>query len=76
MGTLKLIVPASILAAGFIITSSSLYGIPEYSAKEKKSCTYCHEKVSSNKADMAANLKEMGKCYKEHDHSLTRCETK
>jgi hypothetical protein len=74
MGKLKVFMPALILAAGFAVCTSSVYGTPEYAKKEKKSCTFCHEKVMSEKAEMAKNLKPMGKCYKEHDHSLAKCE--
>ena len=37
---------------------------PEYTKKEKKSCTYCHVSASSKE------LNDAGKYYAAHDHSL------
>ena len=72
MGALKLILPASILAVGFAVCTSSMYGTPEYARKEMKSCTYCHSKVAE-KSVMAKNLNANGTCYKDNDHSLAKC---
>jgi hypothetical protein len=43
---------------------------PEYGKKEGKACEYCH--TAFGKAD----LNDVGKCYKAHDHSLKDCEPK
>jgi hypothetical protein len=67
---LKIAVPSLVLLGGLMVTSSSSFGKPEYSKKEKKACTYCH--VAQGKKD----LNETGKCYAEHDHSLATCEPK
>lgn len=71
MRTLKLALPAAILTAGFLVCNISSYGKPAYAAKEKKQCTFCHEKsVPTDKDAMAKNLNEAGKYYAAHDHSL------
>ena len=70
---IKLVIPTVILAAGFLLCTSSVYGTTQYGKKEKKSCTYCHMKVVSDKAAMAKNLKPVGTCYKDNDHSLAKC---
>jgi hypothetical protein len=49
-------------------------GTREYAKKEKKSCTFCHAKVTSDKAEMVKNLNAVGACYKEKAHSLATCE--
>jgi ferredoxin len=71
---LKVIVPAVVLLGGFMVCTSSMYGTPEYARKEKKACTTCHVKVVSDKTDMGKNLTSTGTCYREHDHSLLKCE--
>jgi len=70
MRTLKLALPAIILSAGFLVCTTASYGTPEYAKKEKKSCTFCHEKMVTDKAVMAKNQTEAGKYYAEHNHSL------
>jgi hypothetical protein len=68
MKTLKVALPAAILAAGFLVCTMSSYGKPEYMKKEGlKSCTYCH--VTAGKKD----LNDTGKCYAKNDHSLAKC---
>ena len=53
-----------------------MFGTPEYAKKEKKSCTTCHTKVSSDKTEMIKSLNATGTCYKDNDHSLAKCATK
>ena len=74
--SLKLLAPSAILLAGFVLSTSSVYGTPEYAKKEKKTCTNCHAKVVSDKAEMAKNLNDTGNCYKSNDHSLAKCASK
>jgi hypothetical protein len=74
MVPLKTVIPAAILASGFLICTSSVLATPEYSKKEKKSCTTCHGKISTDKAEMTKNLNKTGNCYKDNDHSLEKCE--
>ena len=74
MKAIKLMLPISVLMGGFMICTSSMYGTPEYAKKEKKSCTFCHAKVLTEKAEMAKNLNTAGTCYKDNDHSLAKCE--
>ena len=73
MRTIKLIVPAAVLMGGFMVCTSSMYGTPEYAKKEKKSCTFCHAKVATEKDDMVKNLNTVGTCYKDNDHTLAKC---
>ncbi|HXK05772.1 MAG TPA: hypothetical protein VMS37_25445 [Verrucomicrobiae bacterium] len=73
MRKLKLVGPAAILAAGFLLCTSLSYGTAEYAKKEKKSCTTCHAKMVSDKGEMAKNLNATGTCYKDNDHSLAKC---
>lgn len=70
MRTLKLAVPAAILMTGFLLCTTASYGTPEYAKKEKKTCTFCHEKMSTDKAVMAKNQTDAGKYYKDHNHSM------
>jgi len=58
--SLKVTIPAVILAGGILLCSTATYGKAEYTKKEKKACTFCH---------MAANSKDLndaGKYYQEH----------
>ncbi len=65
MRTLKIAIPAGILMTGLLISTTTIsFAKPEYSKKEKKSCTFCHVKAGSK------DLNDAGKYYKEHDHSL------
>ncbi len=66
----KLVLPSFVLMTGFLVCTTASYGTQEYAKKEKKSCTFCHVKMSSDKAEMAKNQTDAGKYYKEHDHSL------
>ena len=70
MRTLKLALPAAILATGILVCTTASYGTPDYAKKEKKSCTFCHAKISADKAEMAKNQTAAGKYYKDHNHSL------
>ena len=70
MRTLKLVLPSAILLTGFLVCTTASYGTMDYAKKEKKACTFCHAKVSSDKAEMAKNQTDAGKYYKEHNHSL------
>lgn len=67
MRAIKVVLPATILMAGFLVCTTSTYGKPEYAKKEGKSCTYCHTKMGSK------DLNATGKCYKDGDHSLAKC---
>jgi len=69
MRAMKLVVPAIIVLAGFVVCTSATYGKQEYAKKEKKNCVFCHAKVEAKEA-MAKNLNDAGKYYAEHDHSL------
>ena len=47
------------LAIGLLTTASVSFGKPEYTKKEKKSCTTCHVKMKEK------DLNDVGKCYHE-----------
>ena len=65
MRTFKIAIPAGILMAGLLISTTAIsFAKPEYSKKEKKPCTTCHVKAGSK------DLNDEGKYYKDHDHSL------
>ncbi len=73
MRALKLIVPATLLMAGFMLCTTASYGKPEYLKKEGvKSCTTCHSKMEA-KENMPKNLNATGKCYAANGHSLAKC---
>lgn len=76
MGTMKTLIPSAIMLGGFLVCSSAMFGTSEYAKKEKKSCTTCHSKMSSDKAVMAKNLNTTGACYKDNDHSMEKCAPK
>jgi len=75
MRALKLVLPAAVLTAGFLICTTASYGTPDYAKKEKKACTFCHAKMEPGSKDgknaaMVKNLNDAGKYYKDHNHSL------
>ena len=63
MRTLRFVLPASIALAGFLLPTVMVQAKPEFSKKEKKSCTFCH--VANGKKELNA----AGDYYKEK-HSL------
>jgi len=71
----KLAIPATLVAAGFMICTSATYGKPEYQKKENlKSCNTCHSKMGTPDAmKKDPMLTEIGKCYATNDHSLAKC---
>jgi len=64
MKILKVALPAAIVAAGMLLTTTPSHAKPEYSKAEKKGCTFCHVKMGSK------DLNDAGKYYKDHNHSL------
>jgi len=65
MSNLKLIVPAVILLGGALVCTTVSYGTQDAAKATKKACTYCHEKMSSDKNVMSNNLTDAGKYYKD-----------
>jgi hypothetical protein len=65
MSHLKVILPAAIVLAGFLVCSTASYGKAEYVKSTKKQCAYCHAKVSADKEEMNKNLTDAGKYYHE-----------
>ncbi len=66
MPKLKFILPAVILASGFLVSTTTSYGKAEYVKQTKKGCTYCHVDAKAKPKD----LTEAGKYFKEHNNSL------
>lgn len=62
MRQLKLIIPAIVLAGGFLLCSTTSYGKADYTKATKKGCVYCHVDAQKNPKD----LKDAGKYYQEH----------
>jgi hypothetical protein len=62
MSHLKVILPAAIVLAGFLVCSTASYGKPEFTKATKKACAYCH--VDAQKTPK--ELKDAGKYYQEH----------
>ena len=73
MRMVKIAFPSLFVVGGFLLCTSAIYGTQAYAKKEKKSCTFCHAKSVSDKAEMNKNLKATGTCYKENEHSLAKC---
>jgi cytochrome c553 len=75
MRTWKLILPAGIVMAGFLVCTTATYGKPEYQKKENlKACTACHVKVGKpDDMKKEPNLNDLGTCYSKNDHSLAKC---
>jgi hypothetical protein len=71
MRAFKLLVPTTLLAAGFLICTTASYGTPEYMKQTKKQCNFCHSQVKpADKELMKKSLTDAGKCFAEHDHKL------
>ena len=61
---MKFMIPEFVPLLGIVANSTLSYAKPEYTKREKKTCTFCH--VSSNSKE----LNDAGKYYEEHDHPL------
>lgn len=71
MKFLKFAIPCTVAAGGLMLTAVQSRATPAYAKKEGGlKCTVCH--VAMGKKD----LNDVGKCYKEHDHSLASCNAK
>jgi cytochrome c553 len=62
----KLILPTALVLGSFLAFTTASYGKAEYAKATKKQCTFCHEKVTSDKDVMSKNLTEAGKYYAAH----------
>ena len=63
----KLVLPAALLGAGFLVCTTASYGTQEFAKKEKKACNFCHSKVTpADKEAMKKSLNTAGKYYQEH----------
>jgi hypothetical protein len=67
MRALKSVIPAVLLGAGMLVCVTSSYATSEFAKKEKKSCTFCHSKVTpADKEAMKKSLTDAGKYYQSH----------
>lgn len=66
MSKMKYAIPAAILMAGFLVTSSLSFAKPEYVKVTKKACAFCHVDSKAKPKE----LTEAGKYFKEHNNSL------
>ena len=77
MRILKLVVPAAIAMAAFLLCTTAGYGTPQYAKKEGQKCATCHSKMGAPAAmKQDPNLTDVGKCYQANDHSLAKCNVK
>ena len=75
MKTLKVMIPAAVLAAGFMFCTTSSFGTPAFAKKEAatvgagmNACGYCH--VTAGKKD----LNPTGQCYEKNGKKdLDKC---
>ena len=66
MSKIKIVLPAAILAGGFLLCTTASYGTAENAKETKKACIYCHTQAVPKKGDPKANdLKAAGKYFKE-----------
>jgi len=72
MKILKYTAPAAIVMGGLLLSTVSSYGKPEFTKQTKKGCTFCHVDAKAKPKE----LKEAGKYFKEHNHSLEGYEGK
>jgi hypothetical protein len=69
MRRFKFILPAAVLIGGLTLPATVSFAKKEYTAKEKKACTYCHTAANSKE------LNKIGQCYAK-EHKLDGCEAK
>ncbi len=60
MKLIRYILPALVVVAGLVISTTSSYGKAEYTKKEKKPCITCHVKNG------AKELNDAGKYYEKN----------
>lgn len=71
MSRLKLVLPAAILAGGFLICTTASYGTMDYAKSTKKACGYCHTQNPPKKGDpKATEMTDAGKYFQSHNKSL------
>lgn len=56
------------MAAGMVLLSGNLQANKKWADQTKQKCTYCH--VTAGKPD----LNDTGKCFKDNNHSLDKCQ--
>jgi len=58
---IRLVLPVATLLVAFFATNGLVFATKEMAKKEKKQCTWCHQKGTPSKD----NLNNVGKYYKE-----------
>lgn len=67
MRSLKSMLPAILLTAGFLLCVTASYATGEYAKATKKACNFCHSKVTpADKEAMKKSLTDAGKYYQAH----------
>jgi hypothetical protein len=66
MSQIKYALPAVILMGGFLVSSTSSFGKPEYVKSTKKACAFCHVDSKAKPKE----LTEAGRYFKDHNNSL------
>ena len=66
MSKSKYLVPAVLLLAGLVVSSTPGSAKPDYTKTTKKACTFCHVDSKAKPKD----LTDAGKYFKEHNNSL------
>jgi hypothetical protein len=64
MSRFKIVLPAAILAGGFLLCTTASYGTAEYAKQTKKACAYCHTQKAPKTGDPKAKyLTDAGKYF-------------
>ncbi len=63
MSKIKYVVPAAILLAGCLVSSTISFAKPEYVKTTRKACSFCHVDSKAKPKE----LTEAGKYFKEHN---------
>jgi cytochrome c551/c552 len=63
MKFIKFVLPVLVLAGGLAVCTVNSFGKAEYTKKEKKGCTFCHQ---SAKPKDGKDLTEAGKYYEKN----------
>jgi hypothetical protein len=66
MSLMKIVIPAFIPTADFVVCTISAYCTPGYGKTEKRACSYCHQRVTVINGQCAVDHKQRGR-RKKHD---------
>ncbi len=66
MSKLKVALPAAIMMAGFLLSTTASYGTAENTKQTKKACKYCHTvALPKTNTPEAKQLTDAGKYFKD-----------